>query len=93
MKMVKTAKISLYAILLMASSCRLEEPVIMPIDATPIEFVSSKASIITKAGEKDLRFEDGTKFRLFAVATSDGMHNWSNVVVYDREGIETSGTF
>lgn len=91
MKMVKTAKISLYAILLMASSCRLEEPVIMPIDAIPIEFVSSKASIITKAGEKDLRFEDGTKFRLFAVATSDGMHNWSNVVVYDREGIETSG--
>ncbi len=62
------------------------------VDNMPIDFTSSKMRIITKAGDQAQRFAEGTKFKLFAVQASSGSHNWSNTVMYDRAGTESSGS-
>ena len=83
--------ILLLAALVMAGSCVEEDPVVPSVDGTPIEFSASKMRVITKAGDSAEPFDDGTKFKLFAVEDSDGAHNWSNTVLYDRSGVLVSG--
>jgi len=61
------------------------------VNGSSIEFSASKLRIITKSGDTAEPFAEGTKFKLFAVEDSDGAHDWLNTVLYDREGVETSG--
>lgn len=82
----------LSAVLIVTGSCALEDPVVPSVDNMPVEFISSRMRIITKAGDEAQRFPDGTRFKLFAVQSSSGPHDWSNTVLYDREGTESSGT-
>lgn len=82
----------LSAVLIVTGSCALEDPVVPSVDNMPVEFTSSRMRIITKAGDEAQRFPDGTRFKLFAVQASSGPHDWSNTVLYDREGTESSGT-
>ena len=83
--------ILLLAALVMAGSCVMEDPVVPSVGDTPIEFSASKMRVITKAGDSAEPFDDGTKFKLFAVEDSGGAHNWSNTVLYDRSGVLASG--
>lgn len=83
--------ILLLTALVMAGSCVEEDPVVPSVDRAQIELSASKMRVITKAGDSAESFENGTKFKLFAVEDSDDVHNWSNTVLYDREGIEASG--
>ncbi len=79
-------------LVLLVCSCGLDEPLVSESNDQTIEFTSSKMRIITKAGDQAQRFAEGTKFKLFAVQASSGSHNWSNTVMYDRAGTESSGS-
>lgn len=83
--------ILLLAALVMAGSCVEEDPVVPSVDGDQIEFSASKMRVITKAGDSAEPFAEGTRFKLFAVEDSDGAHNWSNTVLYDRSGTLVSG--
>lgn len=79
-------------ILVTAGSCSIEDPVVQSDAYSSIEFSSSKMRIITKAGDQSQKFQDGVKFKLFAVESSAAEHDWSSVLLYDRIGTESSGT-
>ena len=83
--------ILLLAALVMAGSCVMEDPVVPSVGDTPIEFSASKMRVITKVGDKADPFDEGTKFRLFAVEDANDTHNWSNAVMYNRSGEMSSG--
>ena len=83
--------ILLLAALVMAGSCVEEDPVVPSVGDTPIEFSASKMRVITKVGDKADPFDEGTKFRLFAVEDANDTHNWSNAVMYNRSGEMSSG--
>jgi len=83
--------ILLLAALVMAGSCVEEDPVVPSVDGAQIEFSASKMRVITKAGDSAEPFAEETRFKLFAVEDSDGAHNWSNTVLYDRSGTLVSG--
>ena len=78
-------------VVLLACGCGLDEPALSDAGGSLIEFSASKMRVITKAGDSAELFDDGTKFKLFAVEDSDGAHNWSNTVLYDRSGVLASG--
>ena len=84
--------ILLLTALVVAGSCSMKESVMPPAYVNEIEFSASRMRIITKAGDQAEPFEEGTSFRLFAVEASEGSHDWMNTLLYDREGVETSGT-
>ena len=71
---------------MMAGSCSIEDPVEQFIYDSPIEFTSSRMRIITKAGDQAQKFDEGTKFRLFAVQNGT---DWSQdgTKFYNLEGI------
>ena len=79
-------------LVLLVCSCSPEGMHIVPDNGSEIKFTSSRMSIITKAGDVAQKFDEGTKFKLFAVEASADVHNWSNTVLYDRIGEELSGT-
>ena len=83
--------ILLLVALVMAGSCVMEDPVVPSVGDTPIEFSASKMRVITKVGDKADPFDEGTKFRLFAVEDANDTHNWSNAVMYNRSGEMSSG--
>ena len=89
--MCKSSDILLLIAAMMTGSCSLEDPVVPSVDSTLIELSSSKMRIITKGGDEVQKFDDGTEFKLFAVQASAEAHNWSNTVLYDRPGRESSG--
>ena len=84
--------ILLLTALVVAGSCSMKESVMPPAYVNEIEFSASRMRIITKAGDQAEPFEEGTSFRLFAVEASEGSHDWTNTLLYDRGGVETSGT-
>ena len=84
--------ILLLTALVVAGSCSMKESVMPPAYVNEIEFSASRMRIITKAGDQAEPFEEGTSFRLFAVEASEGSHDWMNTLLYDREGVEISGT-
>ena len=73
-------------VILLVCSCRLVDPVILSESGAQIEFTSSKMRIITKAGDQVQKFDEGTKFRLFAVQNGT---EWSQdgTKFYNLEGI------
>ena len=83
--MNKVIKILLLTAVMMAGSCSIEDPVEQFIYDSPIEFTSSRMRIITKAGDQAQKFDEGTKFRLFAVQNGT---EWSQdgTKFYNLEG-------
>ena len=83
--------ILLIAALVMTGSCSMKESLIPRVDAGGIEFSASRMRIITKSGDQAEPFSDGANFRLFAVESSGSGHDWSNTLIYNREGREETG--
>ena len=89
--MIMKRLLAYFGMFLLACGCGLDEPALSDAGGSLIEFSASKMRVITKAGNSAEPFDDGTKFKLFAVEDSDGAHNWSNTVLYDRSGVLASG--
>ena len=89
--MIMKRLLAYFGMFLLACGCGLDEPALSDAGGSLIEFSASKMRVITKAGDSAEPFDDGTKFKLFAVEDSDGAHNWSNTVLYDRSGVLASG--
>ena len=83
--------ILLMTIAAVTGSCTLRDSVMPLVDGSVIEFSSSKLRVVTKSGDQTQKFTDGTRYSLFAVARSDGDHDWSEVVMYNRSAVESSG--
>ncbi len=86
--MIKVKKIVLciIALVFVAASCSLEEPVNDNATGNEIEFCAIKQRIITKSGDDSQMFPSGTKFNLFAVGTDT---EWSaqETKFYNQIGI------
>ena len=89
--MIMKRLLAYIGVVLLACGCGLDEPALSDAGGSLIEFSASKMRVITKAGDSAAPFDDGTKFKLFAVEDSDGAHNWANTVLYDRSGVLASG--
>ena len=73
-------------LIVLVCSCGLEEMHIVPDNSSEIEFTSSRMRIITKAGDDAQKFDEGTRFRLFAVQNGT---DWSQggIKFYNQEGV------
>ena len=76
---------------MIAGSCAPESLDVVFIEEPQIEFTASKMRVITKAGDSADQFDEGTKFRLFAVSHPETNYNWSNSLLYNQSGEVSSG--
>ena len=90
--MIMKRLLAYFCVVLIACGCGLDELALSDAGGPLIVFSASKMRVITKAGDSAEPFAEGSLFKLFAVEASEGSHDWTNTLLYDRGGVETSGT-